>query len=299
MSSRYRNWCFTINNYTDDDINALDRLATTSTYLVYGKEVGETGTPHLQGFVMFSNPRRATALHSVCPGHGHWTVAKDCVAAAIYCKKDGDYKEYGEAPVGSRQGKRSDLESIRDAINEGQVDVKRLRQDFPGVCAKYPNFVSQLILDQVPSPDVEEHLLRRWQSELLETLRLPPDERTVYFYVDKRGNSGKTWFTRFYEKHKSDSISLIPGKKSDMVYAFLQLLRSNTRVVFIDCPRSKIKLFQYDFLEDLKNGRMMNTKYESRMFSFKVPHVVMFMNEDPDDRALSSDRYDVREASES
>lgn len=293
MTDKYRNWCFTVNNYTDNDVNAMESVASTARYLVYGKEVSESGTPHLQGFVMFPNQRKATALHKLFPSPTHWTVARDLVASATYCRKDGDYKEFGICPSDTRkkQGKRSDLLELRDAINEGQRDTKRLRQDFPDVCAKYPNFVAQLILDQVPAPQLFSHPLRPWQSELSETLNGPTNDRDVIFVVDESGNNGKTWFTRYYASLHDGTSTILPGKKSDMTYAFLQVLRDNTRVVFVDCPRSKSDMFQYDFLEDLKNGRMMNTKYESRMFEFTVPHVVVFMNQEPDMEKLSEDRY--------
>lgn len=66
------------------------------------------------------------------------------------------------------------------------------------------------------------------------------------------------------------------------------------RVVIVDAPRSKQGDFiQYDFLEELKNGRIFNTKYESRMLEFPTPHVVVMMNEDPDMTKLSEDRYRI------
>lgn len=296
MTEKFRHWVFTLNNYTDDDITKLRQTAPKCKYLVYGKEVGDAGTPHLQGFVSFFSQRKATALHKWFSGRAYWKVARDLVTQSVYCKKDGDFEEFGVSPNESsaKQGRRNDLEALRDAINQGESDRKKLRQAFPGVCAKYPNFVSQLLLDQIPAPELQVHPLRAWQSSLCEILRRPPDHRTIYFVVDTRGDSGKSWFCRYYESVYGRSVTLIPGKKADMVYAFLSLLKKETKVVFVDAPRSKQGEFiQYDFLEELKNGRLFNTKYESRMFEFAVPHVVVMMNEEPDREKLSADRIHV------
>lgn len=296
MAEKYRHWCFTLNNYVEDDITELPNLSPKYKYLVVGKEVGDSGTPHLQGFVSFPNRVRVSSLHLWFSGRAHWEVAKSPANAATYCKKDGDFLEYGISPVASRkgQGKRSDLHDLRDAIKGGETDRKRLREDYPVVCAKYPTFVSQLLLDHIPLPLVEEHPLHDWQQELVDALALPPDSRKIRFIVDTAGGGGKTWFCRYYQHVHGGSILLKPGKKPDMTYALMSLLEATTKVIFVDAPRSKQGEFiQYDFLEEVKDGCILNTKYESRMIRFKHPHVVVMMNERPDEEKLSFDRYSL------
>lgn len=291
---RYRHWCFTVNNYTEDDFAGLSNLKPKYKYLVCGKEVGDSGTKHLQGFVSFANAIQIATLHKWFDNRGHWEVAKHPVQAATYCKKQGDFFEDGISPSESRknQGKRSDLATLRDAIVDGETDRKKLRREFPDVCAKYPTFVSQLLLDQIPPPKHETHPLRDWQSELAQVLKTPPDARTIRFIVDRSGGGGKSWFCRYYQRMYGRTVVLKPGKKADMTYALMSLLEPSTKVIFIDAPRSKQgEYIQYDFLEEVKDGCILNTKYESRILEFNHPHVVVMMNESPDMEKLSEDRY--------
>lgn len=301
-SSRYRHWSVTWNNYTEDDVSKLQclpggALPDGAAYVVVGKEVGKLGTRHLQIGISYPNPRRIKSIQSFFDDRAHIEVARNPASLYKYCKKDGDSWELGTPPVIGSPGKRTDLEALGDAIRAGETDRKRLREIFPAVCAKYPNFVRDVIHDQLIPPPVIPHPLYSWQTDLLKDLLVPdPDPRKVIFIVDYTGDEGKSWFVDYYQSIYADSIDLLPGKKADMVYAFLDDLNPSTRVFFLDCPRSKQGDFiQYDFLEELKNGKTLNSKYTSRRLRFKPLHVVVMMNEYPDQTKLSLDRFDIRE----
>lgn len=290
--SRAKHWCFTLNNYTQDDIDRIDKNSSFFDYLVYGREVGESGTPHLQGFVSFpSRVRLNYCVEKV--GQAHFTVARNVDNSIQYCKKDGDFFEYGERPSG--KGTRSDLESFKQAVILGNTNMKDLRLEFSDIVARYPKFCHDFVQDNSPRKLVEMHPLRPWQSALYDTLKLAPDPRSVLFIVDYTGNSGKSWFGHYYSFLHENSQVLLPGKKADMSYA----LDPNIRVLFIDAPRSKQGEFlQYDFIEDVKNGYVFCSKYESRVKQLSPCHVVVFMNEDPDMNKLSKDRYCIRRVNE-
>ena len=90
-------WCFTINNPTGNDEVDVCSWKTVANYLVCGKETGESGTPHLQGYVCLATRKRLTALKKMS-SKAHWEVARGSdTDNKKYCEKDGDILiEYGE-----------------------------------------------------------------------------------------------------------------------------------------------------------------------------------------------------------
>lgn len=106
-----------MNNYTDNDISTLSSLE--STYTVIGREVGESGTPHLQGFIVFGKAKRFSALKKIHSGL-HWEVARGTSEqASNYCKKDGNYLEFGTFP--GSQGRRNDLERAIETLKDDGI----------------------------------------------------------------------------------------------------------------------------------------------------------------------------------
>ena len=55
-----KRWCFTLNNYTNDEwLNVVNRLTDKLVkYAVVGEETGDSGTIHLQGYVRFQKIKR-------------------------------------------------------------------------------------------------------------------------------------------------------------------------------------------------------------------------------------------------
>lgn len=120
MTQRSRNYCFTINNWTEDDfLDMSDLEYNGADYVIIGFEVGEEGTEHLQGYIEFGNPIRLKTLKKI-NNRAHYEARKGKQSQAIaYCQKDGIYIEFGEK---SCQGKRTDLEEVRNMIIEGYDD---------------------------------------------------------------------------------------------------------------------------------------------------------------------------------
>jgi hypothetical protein len=68
-------WCFTLNNPTDQEKIDVNSWCYDSSYLIAGNEVGDTGTPHLQGFIVLMKKVRLTQLKKKCNDRAHWTPA--------------------------------------------------------------------------------------------------------------------------------------------------------------------------------------------------------------------------------
>jgi hypothetical protein len=285
MSAKH--WTFTLNNYTNDEVAALSNAGPPVSYIIYGKEVSATGTPHLQGFVSFSARRRLGQVKALIGQRAHVEVARIVANAIEYCKKDGDFTEHGTPPTGA--GNRSDLDAFKEAVKSGIVSRKELRETHSEVFAKYARFCVEYLQDNEPQKDLPTHPLHDWQQELSQRLNGEPDDRTIVFVVDPVGNKGKSWFAHYYAMIHDRVQVMEPAKKADMSYA----LDSTIRVLFIDAPRSRTEYVLYDFLEAVKNGFVFSPKYESRTKTLNKCHVVCLMNEYPDMTKLSADRYHI------
>lgn len=142
---RAKFWCFTLNNYTQDDVDRLATPTETVNYMVVGKEVGESGTPHLQGTVCFVERKRLQQVKAFI-GEAHCTVTRYLLQSIEYCKKDGDIIEWGQVPVIGKK-ERSDLEDFKQSVKEGVTDMALLREMHSNVCAMYPRFVKEYLDD--------------------------------------------------------------------------------------------------------------------------------------------------------
>lgn len=128
-----RGWCWTINNPTPDDLQNIERLAEDAHYVTYGNEVGEEGTPHLQGYCRWNNPVDFQRVKRLIP-RAHIEKQKGNNEQAIqYCHKDGDYKEWGTKPEMKNQ--KSMWQTIIKLAEEG--DEETLRTEYPRVYIQY------------------------------------------------------------------------------------------------------------------------------------------------------------------
>lgn len=311
---RARDLCITLHG-TEEEVNAYftslhslsDLPSPHITYLVLGRERGEGGRLHLQGFMQLSNPIRFRTIHSW--GNLWSTAHLECRRgtadeAAAYCRKDNDFKEFGTLST-KQQGKRNDLRAVQQAINEG-MDWQELVNTYFGECAKYGKFFQTLLSEKKQSDalaalkqQLTGSTLRSWQKELEEQILSSPDPRQILWCWDSTGNTGKSWMAKYLMAFHN-ALILESGRKMDLAYIFQQHL--NPIVVFdlarTTAPdpeaRSSPLDVIYSLMENLKNGYLISTKYDSKRVLFKIPHVIVFANYEPDYSKMSGDRWQIR-----
>lgn len=139
---RSRGWCFTVNNYTDDDIAEVGSLYeddNNCTYLIIGFEKGtRTKQPHLQCYIYYTEAVSWKTMHKLLyPNHFEAQKATKNAEAYVYCMQNKPDKisffEYGERP---RQGNRTDLEAIKYDILNGVSD-KEIASSYFGQWCQY------------------------------------------------------------------------------------------------------------------------------------------------------------------
>lgn len=115
--SRFRGFCFTINNPTEDDLtdSYMCFVNGAARYIIMADEIGEKGTPHIQGYVYFNDAHTMKVISDKYFPRAHIEVAKangsKAYRRADYCKKDGKFVEFGEEPHPGEIGKEY-LDSI-------------------------------------------------------------------------------------------------------------------------------------------------------------------------------------------
>lgn len=166
MSRRYRCWCFTLNNYTDAEWAKI--YISEPRYYIFGVEKGKKKeTPHLQGYIEFYRPMRISEIKTFLGvDRLHLEKRRGTQEEAIeYCKKEGEYIEYGTP---AQQGQRVDIDDIKYLVAMGGnmrdvIDIARNYQDLK---------IGQILLQNQPKP-------------------LPVDKKVYWYWGDS--GTGKTY----------------------------------------------------------------------------------------------------------
>lgn len=101
--SKSRSFVFTLNNYTLDQENWLINWSDFK-YVMLAQEIGESGTPHLQGYCVFKSPRSVSGVQKAIQGAGGPRMA---IMIA-----QGSFEQnlsYIQGPYDGSDGKHKDL----------------------------------------------------------------------------------------------------------------------------------------------------------------------------------------------
>ena len=236
-------WCFTLNNYTEEEYSSivLGFESSAKKYII-GDETGDSGTPHLQGYVEFKSKLRPLSLK--LSNRIHWEKARG--------NSDENYRYCSKQNV--------------------------------KICYGWPK----------PIKVITE--LRHFQKEVIKLIETEPDDRSIHWYYDYKGNSGKSALVKLL-CYKYGAI-VCAGKGADMKYQIAKYVEKNgegPKIVIFDIPRAVLDYISYQGIEEIKNGCFASSKYESEMVIMNSPHILCFANELPDTGKLSKDRWRIHD----
>ena len=140
---------------------------------------------------------------------------------------------------------------------------------------------------EIMAKKVQGLTLRPWQEECLKLLSdSEGDDRSVFWFTDYEGGQGKSKLCQFLFAKKEAAIF------HDVDYKNNSFIYNREPYVLFDFPRI-YKPNDLRLIEDLKNGCLKVTKYESKRLVFDSPVCVVFSNSLPDTTMLSMDRWQI------
>lgn len=290
--------CFTWNNYNEDGLDDLEKKlqdlekSGQLQYAIIAREIGESGTPHIQGFVHL-NKKHYTPKNcgikfwkDFLPGgkQMHFETSKGTDEQNFtYCSKDGPYITFGE--TGSSNSKWSEILQLAKRGREEEI-----QEEYSEEYIKYHIQISRII----KKSKMEERLdltlqqLRPWQQRVIDLLN-EQNDRQILFVVDEEGGKGKSALCS-HLMSQTTTWACQGGKINDLMHTY----NKDATIAVFDMARcNHPDYYPWNFMENLKNGWFCATKYEGGLFQFKPPKIMVLMNQDPPRDKLSKDRYHV------
>ena len=158
MPSRVRaprttNVVFTINNPYEECEAYLESICDgeSVTYVCFGRETGESGTFHLQGFLRSSLQHPHSWFRDVIGIGAHIEFARGtCEECITYCEKDGDFVEFGRRPLSPKEKGAATRETWKQTIEAAKRG--RLDEIEPEHYVKYYRTLCTIKKDHMAKP---------------------------------------------------------------------------------------------------------------------------------------------------
>ena len=182
-------------------------------------------------------------------------------------------------------------EEISRVLSEGEVHEECLTQEYKYALELYKQHEKRI--------DVKAVILRPWQRDAFKLLQQPPNDRTVVWIYDERGNIGKSWFQNYVEAYYGRSRIFrcdLRTKHKDVCHILKNRSLSTVDIFLFNDTRSIVTDTKvvYRILEDIKDGAATASKYDTKVVKFKTPNqVVVFSNTIPEKKNLSIDRWQI------
>lgn len=288
MQSKY--WCITdnLNHGKEGWMPWVDMCAEEIAYFVIKLERAPvTGHLHGQGFLALKQRKRLSQVKGMLLGGVHIEMMRGTVRQSVdYVKKsattvpvqDGGWMvEFGEEPD-SEQGKRSDLELIRDLVKQGKDEVEIV--DVVPQALRYLREIRsyRALLDEKQPHRLDQEIeLRLWQKRLFMSLANFVKSRRIYWIWSEFSEVGKTTTMNYIAAKKLMTILPANEKLNDVLYAY-----NRQQIIWFNLPRSElVTTGVLSALESLSDGGLVfSGKYDSRS-KWVSSHIVVTANVPP------------------
>ena len=294
-------WCFTLNNYTDEEYENLKSIFPEHVrYMILAKEVGdENETPHIQGYCQFNPKKRFENVKEILGERCHIEKCKGNPAQNIeYCKKGGDFVEFGECKGSGKQKIRTIIEKLREGGKVSEIIESDLCHSYvtnrQNIRMTLKDITEEVASENREKKDIQKIKLHPWQRDLIEMFnQYSENDRVIFWIYDPVGGAGKSYFCDYMSDKDPMNVIVMDNQMSrDISCAY-----GGQKYVLFDFVREEEHDIKYGVLEKLKNGRIFSAKYESHVKVFKKPTVCVFANHVPRVKMLSIDRWKIYKVS--
>lgn len=144
-----KSWCFTWNNYTEEDIVYLKSWEHDVSKMIVAKEVGESGTPHLQCAVTWNSAKRWSGVKKLIP-QCHFEKIRNPMGAFLYCDKGGEVVI--SINMDKKRGQRTDWDDLKEMIKmkKPRCEIAEAHPHLYATCHKGIEALASALFDKRP-----------------------------------------------------------------------------------------------------------------------------------------------------
>lgn len=254
VSYRSKKYVFTLNNYENLQIyNIEDWLNKNASIWCFGEEIGEEGTPHLQGYMEFKNQKKWSEITNGCPDFQKaWSQnAKGNLLQNYKYTSKQLLKFY----YGGFKPEKIDYKEHIETLFQWEKDILNIIKQKPDKRKIY------------------------WYHEPVGGVG-----KTVF---------QKYLVSHYKDKYKIIALSGKCADMKNGIIQFIEKNKGETPdIILINIPKNKsLEYFSYEGLEAIKDMFFYSGKYEGGMVCGASPHVFIFSNEKPPLNKMSNDRF--------
>ena len=227
----------------------------------------------------------------------HCTICQKSILSKNFARH---VRKHAERPLQNviKYNMKQDLRDYEETKKKGEIIMQLVDKDDIDPSGLRREYVSAMELSfSQPSPtSLDGVVLKPWQKKLLEVLK--PDDRTVNWVVGKEGAEGKTWFQEYLVNQEGPIRvfnSSITHKSESILHTLSKYQLSLVKIFIFNVSRSfKVEDIPYSIFEEIKDGKAVSPKYDSRQLRFNVPNTILiFSNELPLFEKMSKDRWNI------